>query len=364
MNNGLQKTSEKGGVSMKKILVLIGIVLFSASIFASDISAEEKTAPKGWPVDIVFGGGPSPVSSHYLLVAYWGNLLRKEYGIRATPVPGNSEKNCLAVAQGERAAAMAVGPIPGYALHGEKTFSRVGPQKALRAITTTSDIHFAFFALKRSGINSISGLKGRKLSGDYKGAGYMLMLIKEILPAYGLSEKDVIIGVYGKAPEAWNNVASGLADAGASIGPHGLPWVKEFFMKHDGMFIPLSESAIKRATSRWNWVYPGVIRTGLYRGVDKEVPSLKLRLNLLTNRDLPDDFVYQLTDYMYGEKYRSDFEKVHRVFAKEVTLDRAVTNYTVPYHAGAVKYYKEKGVWNPKIDKWQKDYLKKLGEQR
>ena len=355
---------KKGGESMKKILVLIGIILFSASMLATEVCAEQKAAPKDWPVDIVFGGGPSPASSHYLLVAYLGNQLRKEYGIRSTPVPGNSEKNCLAVAQGERAVAMAVGPIPGYALNGEQTFARVGPQKALRLMTVTSDIYFAFFALKRTGINSIADLRGKKLAGDYKGASYMLMLIKEILPAYGLTEKDVIIGVYGKAPEAWNNVASGLADAGASIGPHGLPWVKEFFMKYDGMFIPLSENAIKRAASRWNWVFPGIIAPGLYRGVDKEVPTLKLRLNLLTNRDLPDDFVYQLLDYMYGEKYRSDFEKVHRVFAKEVTVDRAVTNYTVPYHAGAVKYYKEKGVWNSTVDKWQKDFLKRLGEKR
>ena len=349
---------------MKKTLGILVTLFFCMGILVANVSGKAPSVPEGWPKDIVFGGGPSPATSHYLLVAYFGNLLRKEYGIRSTPVPDNSEKNCLSVSKGDRVVGQSVGPISQWALRGEKMFARVGPQKALRGLAVTSDIQFAFVTLKKSGIKTVADFRGKKLAGDYKGASYMLMLIKELLPAYGLTEKDLIIGAYGRSPEAYNNVASGLADIGACIAPKGMPFAREFFMKHDGMYVPLSEGAMKRVTDRWDWVSPTVLPAGLYRGLTEEVPTLAMRLNFVTNRDLPDDFVYQLTKYMFHEKYRADFEKVHRTFRSAITLERAVSGYTIPYHAGAVKFYKESGVWNPTIDKWQKDQLRNIGEKR
>ena len=349
---------------MKKTLGIIITLFFCTGIFIAGVYGETPSAPEDWPKDIVFGGGPSPATTHYLLGAYWGNLLRKEYGIRATPVPDNSEKNCILVNKGDRAVGQAVGPVPQWALRGEKMFARLGPQKALRCLAVTADIQFVFVALKKSGIKTVADFKGKKLAGDYKGASYMLMLVKEILPAYGLTEKDVIIGAFGRAPEAYTQVGSGLADIGAAIAPKGIAFAKEFFMNHDGMYVPLSESAMKRVTTKYDWVSTTVLPAGLYRGIDREVPTFNLRLVLVTNRDLPNDFVYQLTKYMFHEQYRADFEKIHRTFRSELTAERAVTGNTIPYHAGAVRFYRESGVWSAALDQWQKDQLQKLGEKR
>ena len=85
---------------------------------------------------------------------------------------------------------------------------------------------------------------------------------------------------------------------------------------------------------------------------------------MLANKDLPDDFVYQLLKYSYDTEYRADFELVHVSIPKGVTLERAVMGPTIPYHAGAVKYYKDMGVWTSELDNWQKDMLKKLGEKK
>lgn len=354
---------KKGGKSMKKGMAKFGIVVLLTFVFVVSANAGPKNAPKDWPKDVVFGGGPSPVTSHYLIAAYWGDLLRKEYGVRCTPITSGSEKNSLGVGQGKMHAAYAVGPIPVWAVHGEKMFGKVGPQP-IRAIAMTADLYINFFTLKRTGIKSMADLRGKNFSADYKGVTYLYMIAEEVLNAYGLKEKDVTIGVYGRAPEAWKNVASGLADAGASTNPHGMAYIREFFMTQDGQFIPLSEQAIERVTKKWDWVTPGIIPAGLYKNVNKDIPTVKLRMVIFVHRDAPDDFAYQLTKYMYHPDYRADFENVHRVTKTEILLDRAVHEPVIPYHPGAIKFYRDMGKWTPRLDDWQKSYLRKLGEKK
>ena len=82
--------------------------------------------------------------------------------------------------------------------------------------------------LKKSGIKTVADFKGKKLAGDYKGASYMLLLVKEILPAYGLTEKDVIIGAFGRAPEAYTRWAAVLPTSAPASHPKALPLQKSF----------------------------------------------------------------------------------------------------------------------------------------
>ena len=46
----------------------------------------------------------------------------------------------------------------------------------------------------------------------------------------------------------------------------------------------------------------------------------------------------------------AELQTVHPQFKKWTKDVQAITNFTVPYHAGAVKFYKEAGVWGAKHD--------------
>jgi hypothetical protein len=52
------------------------------------------------------------------------------------------------------------------------------------------------------------------------------------------------------------------------------------------------------------------------------------------------DLVYNILKVMFDHK--QDLINVHTQ-AKELTLENAVIKTSVPYHPGAVKYFKEKG---------------------
>jgi len=44
---------------------------------------------------------------------------------------------------------------------------------------------------------------------------------------------------------------------------------------------------------------------------------------------------------------------------KEWSLQGAVKNPEIPFHTGAIKYYKEKGVWSGQLEERQKELLDK-----
>jgi TRAP transporter TAXI family solute receptor len=298
-----------------------------------------------------------------MISAYWSNLLQKEYGIRSTPITSTSEEDALGAGRGEYAAGQIVGPVPEQALKGEEAFAKAGPQP-VRLVMNFSDIAWYFVALQSSGIKSLGDLKGKKFSADSKGATYVTWVNMELLAAYGLSDKDVSIGAYAKQNEASDNVVARVADVGGLVAPIPVGFITEFATTQDAVFIPLSDQAIKRVTDKWTWVAQTKIPANTYKNQTADIPTIKSWLGFVSNKDLPDDFVYTLLKYCYDPAYRSDFEKISVVTLKETTLNRAVQNATIPFHAGAVKYYKEKGVWTPELDRCQAEQLKKLGETR
>jgi TRAP transporter TAXI family solute receptor len=348
---------------MKKLIAFLGIFLLISFVFIGFSQSYAAQAPTSWPKEIVFGGGPSPATVSYAITAYWSNLLQKEYGIRATPVTSTSEEDALGAGKMEMAAGQIVGPVPEQAIKGEGPFAKAGPQP-IRLLLNFSDIAWYFVTLKGSGINSLGDLKGKKFSGDSKGAEYVTWVNLELLHAYGLSEKDVSIGAFARQNEACTNVQSRVADVGGFVGPIPVGFVREFATTQDVTFLPLSAQAIKRVTDKWTWVAPAKIPANTYRGQTEDVTTVKSWLGFVSHKDLPDDFVYQLLKYAYGPDYRADFEKISVVIGKQTTLKRAVANATIPFHAGAVKFYKEAGVWTQELEKWQTDQLKKLNATR
>ena len=62
--------------------------------------------------------------------------------------------------------------------------------------------------------------------------------------------------------------------------------------------------------------------------------------------DLPEDVIYRVTKAFWENI--ADVHKVHAK-AKMITLDTALNGVSVPVHAGAAKYYAEKGMTVPVI---------------
>lgn len=74
--------------------------------------------------------------------------------------------------------------------------------------------------------------------------------------------------------------------------------------------------------------------------------------------DLPDYVVYGILDALYGEKHLDEVKDLAG-YMHDVSLKRACSGFWYPFHDGAVKYFKEKGVWTDEMGKRQKELLVK-----
>ena len=94
------------------------------------------------------------------------------------------------------------------------------------------------------------------------------------------------------------------------------------------------------------WYDKYTLPAGMYNGQDEEVETIFLGGFALANDNVPEDFVYAYVSSVLGPGL-SEVQSVFPV-AKEFNLDNAMrTNAypgTIPYHPGAIRFYKEKGL--------------------
>jgi len=84
-----------------------------------------------------------------------------------------------------------------------------------------------------------------------------------------------------------------------------------------------------------------MIKAGTYPKQDKDVPAIGYTTHIIAACDLPEDVVYRMTKAMAAGV--NDMAAVVKPIAGLTAKDMAV-DIGVPFHKGAVKYYKEAGV--------------------
>jgi TRAP transporter TAXI family solute receptor len=85
------------------------------------------------------------------------------------------------------------------------------------------------------------------------------------------------------------------------------------------------------------------VPAGTYKGVDYEAPSFQDSALWVANSKTPDDTVYQLLSIIYtaeGLKHMVDQKKTF----KHMSLETGAKNIVTPFHPGAEKFWKEKGM--------------------
>jgi TRAP-type uncharacterized transport system substrate-binding protein len=71
-------------------------------------------------------------------------------------------------------------------------------------------------------------------------------------------------------------------------------------------------------------------------------------LHIVTSSKVSEKAIYTILKVWWDQL--AELQTLHPIFKQWQKEHQALTNFTVPYHPGAIKLYKEVGVWTAKHD--------------
>ena len=242
----------------------------------------------------------------------------------------------------------------------QDTFSRISKGKGfpLRLIMVATGNDVSIAVPNNSGIKSLKDLKGKRIAGGFTAAPSCQLQMLAALANVGLTGNDVkLVPVAGPAP-AVRAVIDGQADASGTV-TTGMPEFAELEAAVGATILPFDTSpeAKARALEQYPIGWFQQQKGGVYPGIAVDGWFLHYENYVVCREDMPENAVYDILNTMW-DNYKETFP-IHIKFV-EWTPDTFTSKMqTVPYHPGAIKFFKEKGVWTPEMEKTQQSLLAK-----
>jgi TRAP transporter TAXI family solute receptor len=108
--------------------------------------------------------------------------------------------------------------------------------------------------------------------------------------------------------------------------------------------IPHGDAVPKMVGKYGPLYFTGVIPKGTYGGMEADVPVAVATNLLVAHERMEESLAYQITRVLLENT--ADLVAVHKS-AQEITLKSAAVGSPVPFHPGALRYFKEKGIKVP-----------------
>ena len=205
---------------------------------------------------------------------------------------------------------------------------------------------------KKDGIKSIAEAKGKRLAGEYPANIAIWYHGYAALASAGFTWNDVKVVPVPAVNDGIDAIVQGRADA--AIHAIGAAKVKEADASVGVHIVPLDCSA--QGDSRVRKAVPGysttTLKTGFSTGVIGDTCVLTFDIYFLGHKGLSNEVVQASLRSVWDNIDK--LPPLHAQF-KEWTRERAASaDVTLPYHPAAVQFYKEKNLWNAKMDEAQK----------
>jgi TRAP transporter TAXI family solute receptor len=321
----------------------------SAALLAVGVaSAQTEKPPEGLPSTLAWSAYDVGSGGYNQSVAI-GNAFKQKWGINLRVLPGkNDVSRTLPLKAGQ--VQFSANGVGGSYLAQEGVFEfgakNWGPQPVRGLLINKSDQLLTVVAAKDSGVKRIADLKGKKIAWVI-GAPSLNQNITALLAFANLTWADVQKVEFGGFSAAMDGIINGQADAAFTSSISGKAY--QLAKSPRGIVYPVIEHSDKEGWKRISATAPFFIpfmgSEGADLDKDHKIESATYPYPILMTYEKQDDkLVYAMTKAMmdtYNDYKESAPGNVGWA------LDRQNFAWVIPYHNGAIKYFKEKGVWKP-----------------
>ena len=328
-------TRRQGGnpMKMKRMISLTLILAMVLTLAACGGSGSSTKMTMGT-------GGTS--GTYYAFGGVLGQYIKNHAGIDVTVVSTDGSKaNIEGIDAGDYQLGTVQSDVMAYAWAGTRSFETNGKIDSFRVVAGLYAEAVQLITMDPS-IKSVSDLAGKNVSIGAPGSGVYVNAI-DILAAAGLTEAD-INPQYMSFADSADGLKDGKIDAAFIVAGAPTAAITELCTTNDAYLVPIDGdiAATLMAGSPYYTAY--TIPAGTYAGQTDDVTTVTVKATLIVSADASEEDVYNLCKAIFEN---TDAIAKENGKGAELSIENATSGMTAPFHAGAAKYFAEKGITVP-----------------
>ena len=317
---------------MKKLIALVLCLILALSLAACESGGASK---------MTMGTGGT-AGTYYAFGGVLGQYIKNHASIDVTVVSTDGSKaNIQGIDAGDYQLGTVQSDVMAYAWAGTRSFEANGKIDSFRVVAGLYAESVQLVTMDPE-IKSVADLKGKAVSIGAPGSGVYFNAM-DVLAAAGLTEAD-INAQYLSFGDSADGLKDGKIDAAFIVAGAPTAAITELCTTTSAYLVPIDGDIAAKlmADSPFYTVY--TIPAGTYNGQTEDVNTVTVKATLIVSASASEDDVYKLT--------KAIFDNASAIAAEngkgaELSIENATSGMTAPFHAGAAKYFAEKGVTVP-----------------
>ena len=314
---------------MKKLFALILALVMSLSLFACGSSKTKMRFVTGGESGTYYAFG-STIAQH----------ATNNAGIDIVGLVGNGSKsNVEELDAGNAELAFCQSDVMAYAYNGTNIFD-----KKIDCFSTVAALYAEQVQIVtvNPSIKTVADLEGKNVSVGQAGSGVYFNAV-DILSAYGIGDLDAdgkftkINATYQSFGDSADALKDGKIDAAFVVAGAPTVAITTLATAKDTYLVGLDDEHIAKLQESSPYYEEYIIPEGTYEGVP-ETKTVAVVATVIARDDVSEDDVYNICYTIFENMDNLAHDK-----AGELDVEFASGVTAVPYHAGAAKYFAEKG---------------------
>lgn len=275
--------------------------------------------------------------TYYAFGGVLGGHIKALTGINVTVIPSDGSKaNILGIDAGTSQLGTVQSDVMAYAYAGTRTFAEEGALDSFRVIGGLYAEAVQLITMDAE-IKSVADLAGKKVSIGAPGSGVYFNAL-DVLEAAGLSEED-IQPQYQSFADSTDALKNGQIDAAFIVAGAPTPAIQELTTSASAYLVPIDGKIADKLMETSPYYTAYTVPAGTYAGQDADVTTVTVKATLIVSTALAEEDVYNITKAIFDNA-----DSISHAKAAELSLENATSGMTAPFHAGAAKYFAEKGI--------------------
>ncbi len=320
-------------MKMKKLFSVLLVLTMVLALAACGGSGSSGGASK-----MTMGTGGTS-GTYYAFGGVLSQYIKNNAGIDVTVVSTDGSKaNIESIDSGDYQLGTVQSDVMAYAWEGTRSFEDSGKIDSFRVVGGLYAESVQLITMDPE-IKSVADLKGKAVSIGAPGSGVYFNAM-DVLAAAGLTEAD-IKPQYQSFADSTDALKDGKIDAAFIVAGAPTAAITELCTTNSAYLVPIDGEVADKLMADSPYYTTYTIPAGTYAGQDEDVVTVTIKATLIVSADASEDDVYNLT--------KAIFDNTEAIAAEngkgaELSVENATSGMTAPFHAGAAKYFAEKGV--------------------